>query len=202
MSTMRILSLLVVLLASCGDSKTGPDAPAADAPAALTCASYCDSIQSACQGGNAQYDSAASCLATCAKFPLGTSGDIANNSLACRITQASKATGDAATYCISAGPAGGDNTKPGTTGAVCGSACESFCKANSALCPTQYPSEADCLTTCSGFTPGLKFNAGIVSGDTLACRIYHMTLASVQPIPHCSHTSITPTPPCKAPVQQ
>jgi hypothetical protein len=169
-----------------------------DAAPATGCAGYCISIMTACTGANAQYSDAATCMATCAKWLPGLPGQDLGNTVACRATHAGRAmTLDPATYCIYAGPAGGDNSKPGTpAGAVCGTACESFCKVAVASCGTQYPSESACVNACAGFTPGLKYSAAIQTGPTLACRIYHLTVATVSPAPHCLHTAITPTAPC------
>lgn len=95
------------------DSGSNADA-AADGGANNTCMRYCTAITAACTGANAQYDDMADCLSFCASsnIPNGMSGDMAGNTLECRIYHAGVAMGAPATHCPHAGPSG-DN--------VCGS---------------------------------------------------------------------------------
>src|SRR5262249_246457 len=82
------------------------------------CTDYCNAINSACTSGNAQYDSDAACLKSCAALQRGTSIDDSGNTVGCRITHAGLAVVDPDSHCPHAGP-GGDG--------VCGDTCESFC---------------------------------------------------------------------------
>ena len=61
---------------------SGGQGGGAGAPAG--CASYCDTIQTNCAGGDMQYPSKAACLKVCALFPPGLANDQSGNSLACR----------------------------------------------------------------------------------------------------------------------
>jgi hypothetical protein len=52
---------------------------------------------------------------------------------------------------------------------------------------------------CAGLpkvTPATNFSTNIQSGNTIECRLYHATVATDTPSPHCLHTAVTPTAPC------
>jgi hypothetical protein len=87
--------------------------------------------------------------------------------------------------CTRAGP-GGD--------ATCGMNCESFCASTLQICADQnippYDSEAECLTACAGYSALERYDAGDIGGNTFACRLYHMTAASTEPLTHCQHTGV------------
>jgi hypothetical protein len=34
---------------------------------------------------------------------------------------------------------------------------------------------------------GTKYSTAVVSGDSYACRLYHLTQAAVDPVVHCGH---------------
>jgi hypothetical protein len=79
------------------------------------CSSYCDTMVSACKGGNAQYADKADCVSYCegAKWDPGVAGAQDGNSLACRVYHVGVAAMMAPeVHCPHAGPSGGD---------VCGS---------------------------------------------------------------------------------
>ena len=63
-------------------------------------------------------------------------------------------------------------------------------------CKTAFADEATCKTECAAFKDTVAYNATGSSGDSLACRLYHLTVASTTPDPHCMHiTKASPT--CK-----
>jgi hypothetical protein len=202
-----------------------PDA-AATPPLALDCATYCTAIATACPAGaNQQYNpTLPNCMQTCAKFPLGTQADAMGNTLGCRNTHIQNITvrnEPAATHCPHAGPAGNalDATAP-----VCGDACANFCKLEVATCGTLdapnpnvtvplntcgsgttsnakcfYQNEADCVAKCANFTKTPAYSAATQSGNTFACRMYHITNAAVSDTAagtHCQHTGPAPTAAC------
>src|SRR5262245_30207367 len=110
---MRTLILFLALAGSavaCDDkaaNNTQMDAPPAAAP---DCATYCTAIQANCTTTNAQYPDPAHCMAACAAFDVGTTGQTSGNTLGCRIYHAGMpAMTDPATHCKHAGP-GGDAT--------------------------------------------------------------------------------------------
>lgn len=148
------------------------------------CTAYCDSVLDSCRDSHAQYSSRAECLAFCARFPPGKTGESAGNSLACRQFYAgSPARTDPSGYCGAAGPFGG--------GGVCGDRCPIFCELTQATCspeagPGSYPSYPDCQTACLGFAykdggvdGGGEPPSGPTSGDTLNCRLYRLREAIV-----------------------
>jgi hypothetical protein len=100
----------------------------------------------------------------------------------------------------------------GTAGAS-SAACTTFCSDEMATCTfgpaasAPYASEGACHSACAGFTPG---TTGAMSGDTFACRRYHLDAAAANngalKTTHCPHTGLlsknnysdtTATGPCK-----
>lgn len=156
--------------------------------AALDCNTYCDAITANCTAANAQYSSKESCMGACAAFPVGAAADTSGNTLGCRTYHSGAAAMDAATHCVHAGPGGAG---------ACGSNCEGFCAIAVATCPTEHPDEATCMTTCMGFADTEPFDAGDVAGDTLACRLYHLSVAATDAasaMTHCAHTAAMSAP--------
>jgi hypothetical protein len=160
-----------------------------------SCAAYCQNIQAACMGNNAEYINEFVCQQMCFHFEPGVPGTESGNSLACRIWHTTAAKTDPATHCRHAGPLGGG---------VCGDQpCSEFCTLTQALCSTQaappYTSESACDTACPNFTYDEATNDGDLieeSGNTLNCRIYHLESAyDTQDNPdatstHCPHTAV------------
>jgi hypothetical protein len=167
---------ILCALAACGGGDDGPDAMPA------TCQAYCDDIVNNCTGDNTQYTSEAQCLAVCEAFEPGDVGAQSGNSLECRAYHAGAALGDADTHCSHAGPGGNG---------PCGSNCEGFCTLVLHACTGDdlaYASLDDCLDACEGFDDTEPYDSGDVGGDTLACRLYHATVATGDPVQHCEHT--------------
>jgi hypothetical protein len=149
------------------------------------CELYCGVMMSTCgdSGEHAQYPDEAQCLATCAVFPEGTTG----NSLGCRATHAAlAATQGADPHCDHAGPAGVG---------MCGSNCESYCSLMMNVCTGTFASNEACLTAC-GEVPANTFTNFVYpapAGNTLSCRIAHATNAAASTgtarTNHCSHAA-------------
>lgn len=142
------------------------------------CTAYCDTIELNCAGDFTQYGSREMCEATCATFTPGVAGEMAGNTLACRTYHAGAAAMADDVHCGHAGP-GGD--------AACGSNCEGFCGIAAVACPDAWPDITACATACNTFDPAEKYDAKDVSGNTFACRLYHLTAATVDPATHCAH---------------
>lgn len=151
------------------------------------CETYCDDIMANCSGANAQYSDKAHCLASCAALPEGKEGDMSGNTVQCRIYHSGAAKTDAATHCEHAGPGGAG---------LCGADCDGFCAIALKACSAKYKDEAACKTECMGFKDMTAYNATVATGDSLACRLYHLTVASVMPAPHCDHIT-KDSPVCK-----
>ncbi|MBK9035648.1 MAG: hypothetical protein IPL61_31080 [Myxococcales bacterium] len=167
-----LFSLLVV---ACGGDTGDPQVG--------ECEDYCDLITAHCSGAVAQYSDRNSCLATCEVMPLGEPATHAGHTVACRTFQAAAAELDAAATCPSAGPGGAG---------VCGSDCESFCAMTDEICGdlSPYATSAECLSACAGFASLSPFDASDIAGDTIECRLYHLTAASVAPGTHCPHLAV------------
>ncbi len=160
-----------------------------------TCADYCATMTTACSGANSQYASEDGCLAECAAFEQGDAGAMSGNSLECRAYHASVAATptDPQIHCVHAGPLGG-----GADAMVgCGDdPCESFCNIATEICTgvDGYPftSFDDCHTQCQGYTDDVDFTTNETTGDSLACRMYHLSVAAqseTEAATHCAHVS-------------
>lgn len=168
-----------------GGVVTLPEGGAADAappPDEPSCETYCALATTSCTGDFQQYRSKAECLAICKLLPLGTAGDEDTSSVACRQHYAgSPARTDAVSYCVAAGPFGGN---------VCGDRCTAFCQIALAACSPDagsapYASYADCQTACADYAyrapdagdagdAGGETPFGPTTGDSLNCRLFHL----------------------------
>lgn len=157
--------------------------------AGVTCAAYCADVTKNCTGENAQYADGA-CETVCANFEEGKPADTMGATLNCHAYHAgAPAAGDPALHCAHAGPLGG--------GAMfCGSDCENFCDLAVKVCGQQgtppYAGKDACMTECAKFTDTatVPYNAAATAGDSLACRAYHLTVASTtdaNAMTHCPH---------------
>lgn len=186
--------MLALALAACGgDDEATIDAPPpvdARPTLPLTAQAYCDTIQAACTGTNAQYPTPQQCLATAAEFTMGASAnEMTGDTLGCRIYHAQNAmiTTDVATHCPHAGPAG--NKLDLAMGQCSASPCEAFCNLATKVCGTdaapitnianRYASAAACMTACGTFSKTQAYVAPAPGGDTMACRVYHVTNAAL-----------------------
>ena len=187
----RLVGLFALGLAACGAS--GPsgaqDGAAGDATgAALSCTSYCATIQAACTSDIQQYSDMNSCVASCAAFPVGAAGDTSGDTLGCRITYAKKAAASAsaaALQCTHAGP-GGDG--------VCGDNCSGYCDIAMMYCTAAnmaelYDSRTACMADCATRMTDMKLDAGdgqrTDMGNEVACLLYHAQMGAVAPVSHC-----------------
>ena len=146
-----------------------------------TCAQYCTVMDDHCQDDLRQYPGVAVCESVCGLMNPGSEGDALGNSVACRSHHALLAAEMADPHCMHAGPSG-DTT--------CGSPCESFCSLALAACSDDVRPWADadeCIADCEEWNPEPRYSAEAPDADTYACRLHHLTLASLQPEIHCSH---------------
>ncbi len=158
------------------------------ATAAATCAGYCTTVMSAC-AGTPQYATQSACEAECAAFPQGELGATSGNSLECRAYHAGVAVDMPEPHCVHAGPLGSGPV----ANVGCGdSPCEAFCQIAEEICGGvegySFTNADDCNTKCQDFTNDLDFNTSITSGESLACRMYHLSAAANNGLmPHCGH---------------
>ncbi|MBK8258750.1 MAG: hypothetical protein IPK82_39600 [Polyangiaceae bacterium] len=162
---------------------------------ALSCDDYCATLATNCTGDQSQFGGDAECKAVCANYPVGMAADTSGNSLGCRTYHGgTPASMDPGTHCPHAGPLGGG---------ACGDDCDNFCDLAIAICGDQatppYTDKDACLTACMGFpdTMTVPYNAAATAGDSLACRMYHLTVASTSADnlnTHCPHVAADSAP--------
>ena len=153
------------------------------------CNNYCDTVMQACTGDNAVYTTRELCMGVCAQLDPGDSLEPVGNTLACRLQEAKSAAREPAAHCRFVGPGGGGQ---------CGSDCDAYCSLFPKVCPqnAEYKNEAACLKACAGLTDQNRFDVvGDHEGDTIECRLVHVSSATVKPKDHCSHAPIAPTAP-------
>jgi hypothetical protein len=159
--------------------------PQFEAATASPCEVYCSTVADSCTAEDAVFTNRSTCLAYCERLPPGDEGDAEGNSVACRLTQAelAAATGEPDVHCPLAGP-GGDGT--------CGDNCESYCDVFAGVCTTRfeqgYADVADCVDACDNDTPDLGgYDTSMDEGDSIQCRLWHLSAAAVDPTFHCVH---------------
>lgn len=193
--TILIVAAVLALGAGCDGEVVTPDGGPGDpdtgtGPRVATCQTYCDTVLASCTGDNAQYASESDCLAVCqaADWDPGaavtSTGPADGPSLGCRTYHAgAPAQDDPALHCPHAGP---------SAGAVCGSYCEAYCALALGGCTGSdalYTNGEDCMAACADFDD--SGTPGDASGDTVQCRIYHLTVAitSGETAVHCPHAA-------------
>ena len=150
-----------------------------------SCENYCN-FQSACDNDFPQYSTVGPCLSVCEKMPLGTMTDMTGNTVGCRTFYAIEAgenTADQETNCRRAGPSGDG---------ACGGICESFCAIAQQACVDDneaFSSTVECLDACELWNTEPNYDANVPEADTYACRLKHLTYATVLPGTHCSHVA-------------
>jgi hypothetical protein len=173
--------------ASGGASGVSMDVDPVVLRASELCLSYCDTVMAGCTGTNAQYASPTACLLVCEKLPAGTPGATSGNNVECRNSRAALAlsTGEGANYCFTAGPGGGG---------VCGEDCDGYCSVMMASC-RDFATLSQCTADCS-IVPNLAqspvvqtYNTSMQSGNTVQCRLFHVTASTLDPALHCDHAS-------------
>lgn len=161
--------------------------------ASALCREYCEVALRACVGQFAVYSSTATCEATCALLPEGDVLEPTGNTVACRKREAelAEATGEAAVHCPRSGPGGAG---------TCGDDCESYCALLEQACPSAFALTSDCVQQCRGLKDTGAFDVIVDhDGDTLQCRLVHVSSAAVNPAEHCPHAQLLPTAPCDDP---
>jgi hypothetical protein len=137
---------------------------------AFDCDSYCTTITAACTGANAQYSIGDSCANACAGFDTGEFND-AGNTLGCRAYHASVAQDSPELHCPHAGPLGTGACSDAET-----SPCEAFCQIAEEVCPDAYA--GDCTKVCADYVEGDYSVNPPAEGNSLACRMYHLSVAA------------------------
>ncbi|AGP35048.1 hypothetical protein [Sorangium cellulosum] len=170
-----------------------PEEEPEPSPVSEACASYCADVMENCTGENQVYSTLDTCHGVCAALPAGDPLEPVDNTLACRARQAELAglTGEPAVHCPAAGPGGAPH---------CGTNCESYCALQAAACSPELPTQEECVAKCAGLRDVEGFDAiENHEGDTLQCRLVHVSSATVDPDEHCEHASLMPVEPCIEP---
>jgi len=155
------------------------------------CESYCGIFAKTCGSQSSILNNAgSSCLTACSNLTNGALGDVAGNTVECRAYHASfPSVANATFHCPHASISGGG---------ACGSLCDTYCHfAINACTGTNqlYANLAACTTNCSAFSAAQMSagSPGITDGDSLHCRIYHLSVAASQGVlgaaatTHCPH---------------
>ncbi|TVR04337.1 MAG: hypothetical protein EA398_02190 [Deltaproteobacteria bacterium] len=161
-----------------------------------TCSDYCLLVTGEACSDTPQYTNFDVCERTCEQFAGWEAGSFdqgRGNTIGCRMNSIDLAVtnpSESALYCDQAGLTGGN---------VCGSWCDVYCELmerNCANVPNSYLPPGECSSACAGFrtdgTPGDQ------RGDSVQCRIYHLTLAgnlagsAPQDQLHCPHGRAVP----------
>ncbi|MGC4087113.1 MAG: hypothetical protein QM756_04255 [Polyangiaceae bacterium] len=150
------------------------------------CADFCDQVMANCTGANEVYHSRASCMGFCALLREGDFNEKdSGNTVACRwnAVKGLPDLGEAVQACQWAGPGGGDH---------CGeSNCDNYCALFPKVCPDQASSQEPCKTNCLGFRDDGNLNAtDDHEGDTIQCRLVHLSAATTEPTSHCQHARL------------
>jgi hypothetical protein len=128
--------------------------------------------------------------------------DDPDNTIACRIEEARNAgvTGEVWTHCPAAGPGGAG---------VCGDNCESYCSMMDVFCGADEKfakfTDPDCVAKCRGLrdadtdeipdaTASAFGEKRHHDGDSVQCRLVHVSNASASPSTHCWHAALAPKP--------
>lgn len=175
-----------LLIGNVGGQGAGGDGTGGDTTAPL-CDTYCALVQSNCVDETQVYASQDLCLRVCGFLPDGMEGDMSGNTVGCRTTnaRAAEATGEPDVHCPIAGP-GGDGT--------CGSNCEAYCSLMQQVCAARfgmdYDGIPDCIDQCTNDVPDIgNYSSNIQEGDSIQCRLYHVSAATFDPGQHCAHAA-------------
>jgi hypothetical protein len=171
-NVLLILSGLTLglLVAGCDGGDDGSGTGGSGGSAAVPgCDEYCAAVMANCTADNQQYSTMESCVGACAAFDPGKVDDTAGNTVGCRTYHAGAAEGDPATHCVHAGPGGAS---------ACGTNVDGFCAIAVRVCPAIYADDASCREEANQFADTEPYDVSDVAGDTLACRLYHLTVAA------------------------
>ena len=171
-----------------------PSTSDADAASNAACAAFCESAVGVCSGEYAVYHGVNDCLAACEMM--------SESGRKCREQELAMATisHEPSVYCHALSIGGSD---------ACGGNCNNYCDIMDEVCTgdLRYPQEReDCPDKCAALidrerVQGLPATAsrynvdGDHEGDTLQCRLVHLTIAAqVDAAGHCWHAAMTPLP--------
>lgn len=161
------------------------------------CNTYCDTVLANCVDPLYVYATRDMCMGVCNKLETagytGNPNDQVGNSINCRLNQAiqAKKTAEFSLYCPASGPGGNG---------ICGTNCEGYCVLMQLTCSTEFavrPFDGTLSTCVNQVCPSLPtldagFDADQQSGNTINCRLYHISAANADPnapLIHCPHAA-------------
>jgi hypothetical protein len=155
------------------------------------CEQYCQTVEENCTGEFEVYTDTEICLRVCSTMMEGQDGDESGNTVHCRLHNAELAGQiEENVHCPIAGPGGNG---------VCGTNCESFCMQMVTICEERIPVlEVDELATVEGCQAvcveaadlgGYDTSLELQRGDTVQCRLYHVSAATLSAFTHCEHAA-------------
>lgn len=149
------------------------------------CGEFCDLVMANCVGDNQVYHSRENCIGFCSLLQEGdfTEAD-RGNTVACRLAAARAVpNGEADVLCQSAGPGGGKQCGP--------SNCDNYCALFPKVCPEEASTQEPCVTNCRGLRDDLSLSSEADhEGDTIQCRLVHLSAATTEPKSHCQHARL------------
>ncbi|HKO53294.1 MAG TPA: hypothetical protein VJV79_36545 [Polyangiaceae bacterium] len=182
------------------------------------CHDYCELEFKVCPGLVGQYPDQRTCLETCTVLDQNANGSrlITGNTIPCRMKfldtapKLQESPPDLQQACSRGGPGGGD-TCTMSDAPDCEGYCaiyRSACKGDSTnpfvslgLGNDNAGTQSECIAKCKGIPPtpssGYTAEAGVNSGDTLACRLYYATAAVGHPAQNCDYAGIRPSVACR-----
>ncbi len=181
------------------------DVSFSDASSGLSCEAYCDEVLDSCPGDVAVYEDRPTCLGACATFDAGNASRPSGNTVACRLEQATFAAQtdtpvEKAAHCPLAGPGGG-NRCASSLGAT--PDCEGYCSLYMGACKSiskdwGFGTHEECVRKCGALGPATDYSVvdAAESGDTLSCRLYYATAATVDPETNCKSAGLRPSEKC------
>jgi hypothetical protein len=188
---------IIVGVAGCA-TIVGIDDHGYDAGPVVTaaCLAYCDTVMGACKSPHGVYSSRSACLNVCAKLPPGDELEPSGATVACRKKEGDNAatTSEPESHCPGAGPGGAND---------CGSNCEAYCSLLEQTCPKEFGAVPNCRQACTTLRDTGDFDVDHDhDGDTIQCRLVHVSNATVDPGMHCPHAAIASTQYCVAPPEE
>jgi hypothetical protein len=168
------------------------------------CSSYCSTLKEACPGDRAVYEDDETCSKVCQLFKAGSSDKPAGNTRACRADQADLALSldfsENEPHCSAAGPGGGDICTADPMSPHCDGYCRVYMEACTSITKLWgFDTFDECTTQCAGLPRAGIYTAaaGHEGGDTVACRLYHATLAMEDPDINCEAAGVIPASDCQ-----
>lgn len=155
------------------------------------CGEFCDLVMANCTGANEVYHSRESCMGFCALLREGDVTEVdRGNTVACRMSAVTQVpNGEADVLCQQAGPAGG--TGEGVNDRCGPSNCQNYCALFPKVCPEEAMNQEPCVTNCQGLRDDGNLNSvDDHEGDTIQCRLVHLSAATTEPASHCQHARL------------